>query len=267
MPPPGSLSDPDSGSEAELRRGVSVWSSGSANRRHRAGRARRLEGRPTAPVRAPGLARAGLRRHRSADRRRPDDLAAERRGADDARIRPRPGLRVLEIGTGSGYQAAVLAECVTPGGTVDSIEIVPELGRQAEALLRELGYRNVHVRIGDGYEGWPEHVPFDAIVLTAAPQRVPRPLLDQLKIGGRLVAPVGREEQRLLVITRTEQGLSTEVAADVRFVPMTGRAQGGTDDRRTVARTSASIRDPEDARKGLTADIATLRSSRSLSVS
>ena len=75
---------------------------------------------------------------------------------------------MLEIGTGSGYQAAVLAECVTPGGTVDSIEIVPELGRQAEALLRELGYRNVHVRIGDGYVGWPEHAPFDAIVLTAA---------------------------------------------------------------------------------------------------
>jgi protein-L-isoaspartate(D-aspartate) O-methyltransferase len=142
-----------------------------------------------------------------------------------ARIRPRPGLRVLEIGTGSGYQAAVLAQCVTPGGTVDSIEIVPELGRQAEALLRELGYRNVHVRIGDGYAGWPEHAPFDAIVLTAAPQRVPQPLLDQLKIGGRLVAPVGRDEQQLLVITRTEQGLSTEVAADVRFVPMTGRAQ------------------------------------------
>jgi protein-L-isoaspartate(D-aspartate) O-methyltransferase len=144
-----------------------------------------------------------------------------------ARIRPRPGLRVLEIGTGSGYQAAVLAQCVTPGGTVDSIEIVPELGRQAEALLRELGYRNVHVRIGDGYGGWPEHAPFDAIVLTAAPQRVPQPLLDQLKLGGRLVAPVGRDEQQLLVITRTEQGLSTEVAADVRFVPMTGRAQAG----------------------------------------
>jgi protein-L-isoaspartate(D-aspartate) O-methyltransferase len=148
-------------------------------------------------------------------------------GLMTALIRPRPGLRVLEIGTGSGYQAAVLAACVSPGGTVDSIEIVPELGRRAEALLRELGYRNVHVRIGDGYEGWPEHAPFDAIVLTAAPQRVPRPLLDQLKIGGRLVAPVGRNEQKLVVITRTEQGLLTEVAADVRFVPMTGRAQAG----------------------------------------
>jgi protein-L-isoaspartate(D-aspartate) O-methyltransferase len=143
-----------------------------------------------------------------------------------ASIRPRPGLRVLEIGTGSGYQAAVLATCVAPGGTVDSIEIVPELGRRAEAVLRELGYGNVHVRIGDGFEGWPEHAPFDAIVLTAAPQRVPQPLLDQLKLGGRLVAPVGSDEQKLLVITRTEKGLTTEVAAYVRFVPMTGKARG-----------------------------------------
>jgi len=145
-----------------------------------------------------------------------------------AQIRPRPGLRVLEIGTGSGYQAAMLAECVAPVGStgeVDTIEIIPELGRQAEALLRDLGYRNVHVRIGDGYAGWPDRAPFDAIVLTAAPERVPQPLLDQLKVGGRLVAPVGRAEQKLLVITRTEQGLTTEVAADVRFVPMTGRAQ------------------------------------------
>jgi protein-L-isoaspartate(D-aspartate) O-methyltransferase len=146
-----------------------------------------------------------------------------------ARIRPRPGLRVLEIGTGSGYQAAVLATCVAPGGTVDSIEIVPELGRRAESLLRDLGYRNVNVRVGDGYEGWPEHAPFDAIVLTAAPTHVPKPLLDQLKLGGRLVAPVGGDghEQKLLVMTRTEQGLSTEVAAYVRFVPMTGKARGG----------------------------------------
>jgi protein-L-isoaspartate(D-aspartate) O-methyltransferase len=144
-----------------------------------------------------------------------------------ARIRPRPGLRVLEIGTGSGYQAAVLAHCVAPGGTVDSIEIIPALGRQAEALLRALGYHNVRVHIGDGYEGWPEHAPFDAIVLTAAPERVPKPLLDQLKVGGRLVAPVGGGEQKLLVITRTEQGLTTEVAGYVRFVPMTGKARTG----------------------------------------
>jgi protein-L-isoaspartate(D-aspartate) O-methyltransferase len=142
-----------------------------------------------------------------------------------ARIRPRPDLRVLEVGTGSGYQAAVLAECVK-SGEVDTIEIIPDLGHRAEALLRDLGYRNVHVRIGDGYEGWPDRAPFDAIILTAAPERLPRPLLDQLRVGGRLVAPLGRVEQKLVVITRTAQGLTTEVAADVRFVPMTGRARG-----------------------------------------
>jgi len=227
-PPPGKPSDRESGSEAELR----------------ARRERLVE-----QVRATGVTESVvLAALRAVPRHRFVPLAWRGQAYEDialpiaagqtisqpsvvalmtARIRPRPGLRVLEIGTGSGYQAAVLAECVTPGGTVDSIEIVPALGRQAEALLRELGYRNVHVRIGDGYGGWPEHAPFDAIVLTAAPQRVPQPLLDQLKIGGRLVAPVGRDEQQLLVITRTEQGLSTEVAADVRFVPMTGRAQAG----------------------------------------
>ena len=138
-------------------------------------------------------------------------------------IEPKKGLRVLEIGTGSGYQAAVLAECV---GEVDTIEVVAELGRASASLLRELGYRSVHVRIGDGYEGWPERAPYDAIVLTAAPpDRIPEPLLDQLKIGGHLVAPVGREQQDLVRITRTEKGFTREVIAPVRFVPMTGKAQ------------------------------------------
>jgi protein-L-isoaspartate(D-aspartate) O-methyltransferase len=138
-------------------------------------------------------------------------------------IEPKPSLNVLEIGTGSGYQAAVLGECV---GRVFTIEVVPDLGRTAEILLRELGHRNVQVRIGDGYEGWPERAPFDAILLTAAPpDRVPRPLLDQLKVGGRLVAPVGRGEQDLVRITRTEKGYEREVIAPVRFVPMTGKAQ------------------------------------------
>jgi protein-L-isoaspartate(D-aspartate) O-methyltransferase len=138
-------------------------------------------------------------------------------------IEPKKAMRVLEIGTGSGYQAAVLAECVSE---VDTIEVVPELGRGAASLLREQGYRNVQVRIGDGYEGWPGRAPYDAIVLTAAPpERVPQPLLDQLKIGGRLVAPVGREDQDLVRITRTEKGFDREVIAPVRFVPMTGKAQ------------------------------------------
>ncbi len=138
-------------------------------------------------------------------------------------IEPKKGMRVLEIGTGSGYQAAILAECV---GEVDTIEVVPALGRKADGLLRELDYRNIRTRIGDGYAGWPERGPFDAILLTAAPPvDVPKPLLDQLKVGGRLVAPVGRDEQNLVRITKTETGLKREILDPVRFVPMTGKAQ------------------------------------------
>src|SRR3954454_9288991 len=124
-----------------------------------------------------------------------------------AAIRPRKDMRVLEVGTGSGYQAAVLAACVAE---VDSVEVIPALGRRAGSLLKELGYRNIHVRLGDGFDGWPERGPFDAVVLTAAPERVPQPLLDQLRMGGRLVAPVGRGLQDLVVITKTERGLVTE---------------------------------------------------------
>jgi protein-L-isoaspartate(D-aspartate) O-methyltransferase len=139
-----------------------------------------------------------------------------------AAIRPRPTMRVLEVGTGSGYQAAVLSRCVAE---VDTIEVVPELGRRAEATLLGLGYRNVRVHIGDGYDGWPERAPYDAVVLTAAPKRVPKPLLDQIRVGGRLIAPVGRGVQDLIVITRTPQGLVTESLAAVQFVPMTGKAE------------------------------------------
>ena len=104
-------------------------------------------------------------------------------------LRLRGDERVLEIGTGSGYQAAVLAELARE---VYSIEIVEELGERARADLARLGYSNVHVRVGDGYRGWPEQAPFDAIIVTAAPGHVPQPLIDQLAVGGRLVLPVGR---------------------------------------------------------------------------
>ena len=134
---------------------------------------------------------------------------------------PAPGARVLEVGTGSGYQAAVLAECVAQ---VYSIEIVAPLGERARSLLAELGYRNVEVRIGDGYRGWPEAAPFDAIVVTAAPDHVPQPLVDQLAPGGRMVIPVGRRGgvQDLLVIAKDRQGgTSTRRTIPVRFVPLT----------------------------------------------
>ncbi|MBI4704949.1 MAG: protein-L-isoaspartate(D-aspartate) O-methyltransferase [Deltaproteobacteria bacterium] len=135
----------------------------------------------------------------------------------------RPGDKVLEIGTGSGYQAAVLAAL---GAEVYSIEIVEPLARRAAALLAELGYRRVHVRAGDGYLGWPEQAPFDAVLVTAAPPEIPAPLEQQLATGGRLVAPVGRHAQDLVVVTRTASGYQRRTGIPVRFVPMTGRAQG-----------------------------------------
>ncbi len=134
----------------------------------------------------------------------------------------KPGARVLEIGTGSGYQAAVLSVLA---GQVYTIEIVEPLAREAAARLEALGYRNVTVRAGDGYRGWPERAPFDAIVVTAAPPELPQPLLDQLAVGGRLVAPVGEGDQELVVVERTAAGLQRRRIIPVRFVPMTGEAQ------------------------------------------
>jgi protein-L-isoaspartate(D-aspartate) O-methyltransferase len=131
----------------------------------------------------------------------------------------RGGERVLEVGTGSGYQAAVLAELA---GEVYSIEILEPLARRAAATLAELGYGKVKVRAGDGYLGWPEAAPFDAIVVTAAPDHVPQPLLDQLAIGGRLVIPVGSFYQELVVCTKTAAGVVRRGVIPVRFVPMTG---------------------------------------------
>lgn len=137
-------------------------------------------------------------------------------------IRPNRSMRVLEVGTGSGYQAAVLAECV---GEVDTIEVIPSLGKHAGVLLRELGYDSIRTRIGDGYDGWPERAPYDAILLTAAPPRIPAPLVDQLAEGGRLVAPVGRGVQELVVLTKARGGIRREVVDAVQFVPMTGKAE------------------------------------------
>jgi protein-L-isoaspartate(D-aspartate) O-methyltransferase len=134
----------------------------------------------------------------------------------------RPGARVLEIGTGSGYQAAVLSRLARE---VWTIEIVEPLAREAGERLARLGYRNVTVRVGDGYAGWPEKAPFDAILVTAAPPEIPRPLLAQLAVGGRLVAPVGDVAQDLVVVERTASGDRTRRVVPVRFVPMTGEAQ------------------------------------------
>jgi protein-L-isoaspartate(D-aspartate) O-methyltransferase len=135
-----------------------------------------------------------------------------------------PGARVLEIGTGSGYQAAVLAEL---GADVYSIEIVEPLAHRTHDLLARLGYTKLHLRIGDGYAGWPEAAPFAAILVTAAPEQVPAPLVEQLAIGGRIVIPVGKqgEDQRLDVIVRTKTGTTTETLFPVRFVPLTRHHQ------------------------------------------
>lgn len=130
------------------------------------------------------------------------------------------GERVLEVGTGSGYQAAVLAEIADE---VYSIEILEPLAREAEQRLKELHYR-VHLRVGDGYGGWPEAAPFDAIIVAAAPDHVPQPLIQQLAPGGRLVIPVGTSSQELIRVRRTPAGIARDAILPVRFVPMTGEA-------------------------------------------
>jgi protein-L-isoaspartate(D-aspartate) O-methyltransferase len=135
-------------------------------------------------------------------------------------LAPEPNHVVLEVGTGSGYQAAVLAEIVKQ---VYTIEIVEALGRTAESRLAALGYKNIEVRIGDGYKGWPEKAPFDGIVVTAAAPRVPQALVDQLKPGGRMVIPVGErwEVQQLLLIVRKADGtVEQKTVLPVRFVPL-----------------------------------------------
>jgi len=134
-------------------------------------------------------------------------------------IKPRKGQRVLEVGTGSGYQAAVLAEIVD---SVFTIEILPELASSARERLKRLGYRNVVVRQGDGYLGWPEHAPFDAILVTAAAEHIPKPLIDQLKEGAMMVIPVGPVEsvQALTLVKKVGKEIVTRSTLPVRFVPL-----------------------------------------------
>ena len=137
-------------------------------------------------------------------------------------LRPKASDRVLEIGTGSGYQAAILAGLVAE---VYTIEIIEPLAKNAEATLQRLGYKNVHVRVGDGYRGWPEHAPFDAIAVTCAPDHVPQPLIDQLKEGGRMIIPVGGfGNQELYLLEKKNGQLQRRAVLPVRFVPMAGEA-------------------------------------------
>ena len=136
---------------------------------------------------------------------------------------PQPGDRVLEIGTGSGYQAAVLSPLVKE---VYTIEIIDRLGRRAERTLKKLGYENIHVRRGDGFLGWPEAAPFDKIIVTCSPEKIPVPLTDQLKEGGRMIIPVGeRYQQNLFRVTKRDGKLERQPLRATLFVPMTGAAE------------------------------------------
>ncbi|MCC7418795.1 MAG: protein-L-isoaspartate(D-aspartate) O-methyltransferase [Planctomycetaceae bacterium] len=136
---------------------------------------------------------------------------------------PQPKDKVLEIGTGSGYQAAVLSALVDQ---VYSIEIVEPLGRQAEARLKKLGYENVHTMVGDGYKGWPEHAPFDKIIVTCSPEKVPQPLVDQLKEGGRMIIPLGERYQQVFYLFEKKDGkLVEKKLIPTLFVPMTGQSE------------------------------------------
>ena len=138
-------------------------------------------------------------------------------------INPRPGMKVLEIGTGSGYQAAVLAEIVDEVYTIETVE---PLAKRSRAKLEEMGYENINFKIGDGYHGWEEHAPFDAIIVTAAPEEIPPRLIEQLKVGGKMVIPVGPtpESQYLKLVEKKKNGkLETKNMLPVRFVPFTRR--------------------------------------------
>ena len=178
---------------------------------------------PAGAVRRIGGGGLRVRRPPASDRERADDLAALHRRVHDRAARLTGKERVLEIGTGSGYQSAILAELAAK---VYSIEIRPELAAAATARLKELGIRNVEVRAADGYRGWPEEAPFDGILVTAAPEHVPPPLLEQLASTGRMVIPVGAFYQELKVIDRQGGGYTEKSVLPVRFVPFVGEAAG-----------------------------------------
>lgn len=139
------------------------------------------------------------------------------------KLAPKPTDRVLEIGTGSGYQAAILSGLVAE---VYTIEIIAPLAGNAEKVLQRLKYKNIKLRAGDGYQGWPEAAPFDAIIVTCAPEKIPQPLIDQLKDRGRMIIPVGPSyDQRLYLLEKRGQQIQQQAVLPVRFVPMTGKAQ------------------------------------------
>ena len=159
-------------------------------------------------------------RTRRSDRLQPDDFAAGIVAYMSEALELDRSHRVLEIGTGSGYQAAILAELAKD---VFTIEIVEPLAARARDTLAKLGHKNVHVRAGNGYLGWPEEAPFDRVMVTAAPDEVPPALIDQLKVGGIMAIPVGTGIQELKILRRTANGLETLRTLPVRFVPMTGK--------------------------------------------
>ena len=132
-----------------------------------------------------------------------------------AEIKPKD--KVLEIGTGSGYQTAILAELAQE---VYSVEVIPALAKRAHQILKKLGYDNIHLRIGDGYKGWPEHAPYQSILVTAAPEKIPPALIDQLDLNGKMIIPVGTYIQKIAIITKTKDGITIKDTIPVRFVPM-----------------------------------------------
>jgi protein-L-isoaspartate(D-aspartate) O-methyltransferase len=133
-----------------------------------------------------------------------------------------PTDKVLEIGTGSGYQAAILGELAQQ---VYTIEIIPELAQKARHILKKLGYENILVKIGDGYQGWSKYAPYDAILVTAAPEKIPPALVEQLALNGKMIIPVGKYYQEIVIITKTNDGITKQKTIPVRFVPMTTNSE------------------------------------------